>query len=91
MVKEKVKEAVVNKVLLLSSNPQQKNKFADGKKVWMNEEKQFPINKVRIYANSVKNPLEIKEHSLLSKSKHEHKQKVYGVNGENYAMAIFGP
>lgn len=89
IVKEKVKEAIANKVLLLSSNPQQKNKFAEGEKVWMNEEKQVPINKVRIYANSVKNPLEIKEHSLLSKSKHEHKQKVYGQNDENYAMAIY--
>ncbi|MFN4220497.1 MAG: type II CRISPR RNA-guided endonuclease Cas9, partial [bacterium] len=88
-VKEKVKEAVANKVLLLSSNPQQKNKFAENKKVWMNEEKQVPINKVRIYANSVKNPLKIKKHSLLSKSRHEHKQKVYGQNDENYAMAIY--
>ena len=87
MVKEKVKEAIATKVLLLSSNAQQKNKL-DGT-VWMNEEKGVPINKVRIYANSVKNPLEIKEHSLLSKSKHEHKQKVYGQNDENYAMAIY--
>lgn len=86
-VKEKVKEAVENKVLLISSNAQQKNKLNG--KVWMNEEKQVPINKVRIYANSVKNPLEIKEHSLLSKSRHEHKQKVYGQNDENYAMAIY--
>ena len=88
-VKEKVKQAVLNKVLLLSSNPQQKNKFAENKKVWMNEEKKIPINKVRIYANSVKNPLEIKAHSLLSKSRHEHKQKVYGQNDENYALAIY--
>ena len=87
MVKEKVKEAVLNKVLLLSSNAQQKNKMNGI--VWMNKEKKVPINKVRIYANSVKNPLEIKEHSLLSKSKHEHKQKVYGQNDENYAMAIY--
>ncbi|MFA9187932.1 type II CRISPR RNA-guided endonuclease Cas9 [Flavobacterium sp. FBOR7N2.3] len=86
-VKEKVKEAVANKVLLLSSNAQQKNKI-DGI-VWMNEEKQVLINKVRIYANSVKNPLEIKEHSKLSKSRHVHKQKVYGQNDENYAMAIY--
>ena len=89
IVKEKVKEAIANKVLLLSSNVQQKNKIAENKKVWMNEEKQVPIKKVRIYANSVKNPLEIKEHSLLSKSRHEHKQKVYGQNDENYAMAIY--
>ncbi|WP_348825222.1 type II CRISPR RNA-guided endonuclease Cas9 [Flavobacterium aestuarii] len=88
-VKEKVKEAVANKVLLLSSNAQQKNKIAENEKVWMNKEKQISINKVRIYANSVKNPLEIKEHSLLSKSRHEHKQKVYGQNDENFAMAIY--
>ncbi|MFB9108646.1 type II CRISPR RNA-guided endonuclease Cas9 [Flavobacterium gyeonganense] len=88
-VKEKVKEAIANKVLLLSSNAQQKNKIAENKKVWMNEKKQVPIKKVRIYANSVKNPLHIKEHSLLSKSRHEHKQKVYGQNDENFAMAIY--
>nr|WP_315176621.1 type II CRISPR RNA-guided endonuclease Cas9 [uncultured Flavobacterium sp.] len=89
VVKEKVKEAIANKVLLISSNPQQKNKIADNQNVWMNEEKGIPIQKVRLYANSVKNPLHIKEHSALSKSRHEHKQKVYGVNGENYAMAIY--
>jgi CRISPR-associated endonuclease Csn1 len=88
-VKQKVKEAVANKVLMLSSNPQQKNKIAEGKKVWMNEEKQIPINKVRLYANSVKNPLEIKKHSSLSKSRHEHKQKVYGQNDGNYCMTIY--
>lgn len=87
MVKSKVKEAIANKVLLISSNAQQKNKL-DGT-VWMNEEKGIPINKVRLYSNSVKNPLEIKEHSVLSKSRHEHKQKVYGQNDENYCMAIY--
>lgn len=87
MVKEKVKEAILNKVLLISSNAQQKNKL-DGT-VWMNEEKQIPINKVRLFANSVKNPLEIKEHGLVSKSRHEHKQKIYGQNDENYCMAIY--
>lgn len=87
IVKEKIKEAIANKILLLSSNAQQKNKLNG--RVWMSEEKQIPINKVRIYANSVKNPLHIKEHSVQSKSKHEHKQKVYGQNDENYAMAIY--
>jgi CRISPR-associated endonuclease Csn1 len=87
MVKEKVKDAIANKVLLISSNAQQKNKL--GGTVWMNEEKGIPINKVRLYANSVKNPLEIKEHSALSKSRHEHKQKVYAQNDENFAMAIY--
>ena len=49
----------------------------------------IPINKVRLFANSVKYPLEIKTHSDLSKSRHEHKQKVYGQNDENYCMAIY--
>lgn len=87
VVKEKIKEAIANKVLLISSNAQQKNKL-DGT-VWMNETKGIAINKVRLYANSVKNPLEIKEHSKLSKSRHEHKQKVYGQNDENYCMALY--
>ena len=89
VVKEKVKDAIAAKVLLLSSNPQQKNKLAENQKVWMNEEKGIAINKVRLYANSVKNPLHIKEHAMLSKSKHEHKQKVYAQNDENFAMAIY--
>lgn len=86
-VKQKVKEAIAEKVLLLSTNAQQKNKLNGV--VWMHQEKQIPINKVRIYANSVKNPLEIKEHYPLSKSRHKHKQKVYGQNDENYALAIY--
>ena len=86
-VKEKVKEAVRSKILILSSSAQQKNKI-DGQ-VWMNEERGVPIKKVRLYANSVKNPLHIKEHCALSKSRHEHKQTVYGQNDENYCMAIY--
>jgi CRISPR-associated endonuclease Csn1 len=86
-VKEKVRMAKENKILMFSSNAQQKNKLNGT--VWMNEKKGIPINKVRIYANSVKNPLEIKEHSAISKSRHEHKQKVYAQNDENYAMAIY--
>jgi CRISPR-associated endonuclease Csn1 len=89
VVKEKVKDAIASKVLLISSNPQQKNKLAENQKVWMNQEKEIPINKVRLYANSVKNPLKIKTHSELSKSRHEHKQKVYAQNDENFAMAIY--
>ncbi|MWB93053.1 type II CRISPR RNA-guided endonuclease Cas9 [Flavobacterium sp. GA093] len=89
VVKEKVKQAIENKVLLLSSNQQQKNKLAPNSKVWMNKEKGIAINKVRLYANAVKNPLEIREHSVLSKSPHEHKQKVYGQNNRNYAMVLY--
>tara|TARA_R110001583_G_scaffold43583_1_gene138728 strand:+ start:183 stop:4595 length:4413 start_codon:yes stop_codon:yes gene_type:complete len=86
-IKEKVRMAKENKILVFSSNAQQKNKLNGT--VWMNEQKGIPINKVRLYANSVKNPLEIKDHPALSKSRHEHKQKVYAQNDENYAMAIY--
>jgi len=87
VVRKIVEEAITNKVLLLSSNPQQKNKI-DGT-VWMNQEKGVMINKVRLYANSVKNPLNIKKHMPLSKSRHEYKNIVYGQNDENYLMALY--
>ena len=47
------------------------------------------IKKIRLYQSSVKNPLHIKEHNLLSKSRHEHKQIFYGQNDENYCLAIY--
>ena len=87
VVKDKLKKAKENKVLVFSSNPQQKNKLNGT--IWMHEGKGIPIKKVRIYARSVKNPLEIKEHMAISKSRHEHKQKVYAQNDENYALAIY--
>jgi CRISPR-associated endonuclease Csn1 len=88
-VREIVKQAIQDKVLVLSSNAQQANKINPEIGVWMNKDKGIQIKKVRVYADSVKNPLEIKEHAPLSKSKHEHKQHVYGQNDENYAMAIY--
>lgn len=67
----------------------------DGATIWMrepNEEKELigiPINKVRVFVPNIKNPLEIKKHSLLSKSRFEYKQTIYSQNDENYAMAIY--
>jgi CRISPR-associated endonuclease Csn1 len=86
-VKQKVKDAIANKILVLSTNPQQKNKIEGI--VWMSEAKGVEIKKVRIFANSVKNPLEIKAHAPLSKSRHAHKQHIYAQNDENYCMAIY--
>ncbi len=86
-VREIVKKAVADKVLLLSSNAQQANKLTGT--VWMNEAKGIAINKVRIYADSVKNPLQIKKHAELSKSRHPHKQFVLSQNDENYCMALY--
>ena len=73
-------------------------KMVQGKKVavikddviiWMNEEKKIPILKVRVFATTVKNPLEIKKHSSLSESRHKHKRMIYAQNDENYCMAIY--
>lgn len=55
--------------------------------IWMNEEKQIPIKKVRLYALSVTNPLHLKEHRF--KSDAEHKREYYVANENNYAMAIY--
>lgn len=89
VVREKVRVAVEQKILVFAASAQQKNKFTDNQQVWMNKEKGIAINKVRVYADSIKNPLEIKAHTTLSKSKHLHKQMIYGSNDENYAMALY--
>jgi CRISPR-associated endonuclease Csn1 len=88
-VREKIRIAIMDKVLILSTNAQQANKIDDETGIWMNKAKGVAIKKVRIYADSVKNPLKIKKHAELSKSKFAHKQHVYGQNDENYCMAIY--
>jgi len=47
------------------------------------------IKKIRLFQSTVKNPLHIKAHATVSKSRHEHKQTVYAQNDENYCMAIY--
>lgn len=55
--------------------------------IYMNEEKRIVIRKVRIYADSVKSPLNIRYHR--DKSTKEYKQQYHVVNDENYLMAIY--
>ncbi len=62
------------------------SKGVDGAAKDLNE---MIIKKIRLYQPTVKNPLKIKEHSLLSKSRHKYKQMVYGQNEGNYCMAIY--
>lgn len=76
-VKEKIEKAVAEKGF----------KKAVAEPIWMNEEKKIQIKKVRCFAPSVKNPLDIKAHR--DKSKYEHKQNYHTVNDENYGMAIY--
>lgn len=77
-VKHKVKEAIATHGSL---------KAAVEATIWMNEEKQIPIKKVRVFANSVTRPINIRHHR--DKSKHEHKRQFHVQNDRNYMMAIY--
>ena len=55
--------------------------------IWMNEEKRIPIKKVRIYANSVTRPINIRHHR--DQSRHEHKRQFHVQNDRNHLMAIY--
>jgi CRISPR-associated endonuclease Csn1 len=49
--------------------------------IWMNEEKQIPIKKVRCYTPSVTKPLNIRQQRDISVK--EYKQQYHVVNGAN--------
>lgn len=85
-VKEKVKKAVDDKILILSSSDTSKNKFEGT--VWMNEEKKVPIKKVRVY-QLVTNPIPIKEHRDIGKSTRNYKNSIYVTTGGNYSLIYF--
>jgi CRISPR-associated endonuclease Csn1 len=95
IVCRKIQKAVIDGLITFKTVQGKKVAVVkEGATIWMrepNKEKDLvgiPINKVRIFTG-LKNPLEIKEHSSLSKSRFEHKQKVYAQNDENFAMAIY--
>ncbi len=77
-VKHKVKEAVATHGSL---------KAAVEATIWMNEEKQIPIKKVRVFAGSVTRPINIRQHR--DKSRQEHKRQFHVQNDRNYMMAIY--
>jgi len=76
VVREKVKKAIDEKGF----------KKAMSEVIWMNEELQIPIKKVRI-STGLKNPIRLKAHR--DKSVHEHKRCLYVKNDGNYCMAIY--
>lgn len=76
-VKAKVKEAVSKLGF----------KAAMASEIFMNEEKGIKIKKVRCYANSVKQPLNIRQQRDLSKK--EYKQQFHVTADGNYCMAIY--
>ncbi len=55
--------------------------------IWMNEEKQIPIKKVRVFAPTVTRPPQIRQQRDLSR--HEYKRPFYVTNDRNYMMAIY--
>ncbi len=77
VVREKVQAAVTEKGL----------KQALSEPIWMNEEKQIPIKKVRCFTPTVTNPIHLKNHR--DKSIHEYKQSYHVTNDGNYLMAIY--
>ena len=55
--------------------------------IWMNEQKNIPIKKVRCYANGVTNPINIRQQRDLSTK--EYKRQFHVANDRNYLLAIY--
>ena len=55
--------------------------------IWMNEEKQIPIKKVRCYTSSVTKPLNIRQQRDVSSK--EYKQQYHVTNDSNYLLALY--
>ena len=55
--------------------------------IWMNKEKGIKINKVRVYANQIKRPLEIRKQRDVSVK--EYKRYFHVANDSNYIMGIY--
>ena len=86
-VKGIVIKAIKDKILVPKKDVY---KIETDKTVWMNEEKQIPIRKVRVYTPFVKNPIQdFKKHATKDESKHPHKREYHVQNDENYCMAIY--
>ena len=76
-VRQRIKDAVQGKSF----------KEAIAQPIYMNEDKNILIKKVRCYANSVKNPLNIRQQRDMSSK--DYKQQFHVVNDSNYCMAIY--
>lgn len=63
-------------------------KKAVAETIWMNEEKQVPIHKVRVYAPTITSPIALKPHR--DESDKDYKRSYYVANDSNYCMAIYG-
>lgn len=82
IVDGEVRSKVENAILLHGSL-----KKALEETIWMNEEKQIPIKKVRVFTGSVTRPIHIRQQRDLSR--HEYKRQYHVQNDRNYMMAIY--
>lgn len=82
IVDGEVRSKVENAILLQGSL-----KKALQHTIWMNEEKQIPIKKVRVFTGSVTRPINIRQQR--DQSKHEYKRQYHVQNDRNYMMAIY--
>ena len=82
IVDGEVRTIVENAILLHGSL-----KKALDETIWMNEDKQIPIKKVRVFAGSVTRPINIRQQR--DQSKHEYKRQYHVQNDRNYMMAIY--
>lgn len=82
IVDGEVRSKIENAILLHGSL-----KKALEETIWMNEEKQIPIKKVRVFTGSVTRPINIRHHR--DQSRHEYKCQYHVQNDRNYMMAIY--
>lgn len=82
IVDAEVRSKVENAILLHGSL-----KKALEETIWMNEDKQIPIKKVRIFTGSVTRPINIRQQR--NQSRHEYKRQYHVQNDRNYMMAIY--
>lgn len=82
IVDDEVRSKIENAILLHGSL-----KKALEETIWMNEEKQIPIKKVRVFTGSVTRPIHIRQHR--DQSKHEYKRQYHVQNDRNYMMAMY--
>ena len=82
IVDDEVRSKVENAILLHGSL-----KKALEETIWMNEEKQIPIKKVRVFAGSVTRPIHIRQQRDISR--HKYKRHFHVQNDRNYMMAIY--
>lgn len=85
---QNIVDEAVRKIVKAAVNRHGNLKKAVAETIWMNEDKQIPIRKVRVFTPTITNPIALKDHRDLSEK--DYKRKYYVSNDSNYCMAIYG-